>query len=360
MGENVMEMTSRQRWMALLNNEPADRVPTDYWAVPELHNRLKRELNCADDDALAERLHIDRPRSLGPRCLYKHHPDDPDANIWGVRSQTIQYETGEYNEPLYHPLADATSVSDVEAFTWPTADWFDYTPITDALRDDDGTRVITAGKYEPFLLYAMLRGLEQAFEDLILEPDIADAILTHLFEYHFELNRRIYEAGEGRIDVFVLAEDLGGQTGPLFSIDHYKRFLLPNQKRMADLARSHGAKIFYHTDGSSRPFLPYLVDEVGIDILNPIQWRCPGMEREGLVRDYGDRVIFHGAMDNQQTLPFGTVDDVIAELKDNLRIFADARWICAPCHNIQAVTPTENVIAMYEAAHEFGVSAQGV
>jgi uroporphyrinogen decarboxylase len=78
------------------------------------------------------------------------------------------------------------------------------------------------------------------------------------------------------------------------------------------------------------------------------------MEREGLVRDFGDKIIFHGAMDNQQTLPFGTVEDVRAEVLENVRIFSGARWICAPCHNLQPITATENIVAMYETIHEYG------
>jgi uroporphyrinogen decarboxylase len=78
------------------------------------------------------------------------------------------------------------------------------------------------------------------------------------------------------------------------------------------------------------------------------------MDRESLVREFGGHIAFHGAMDNQQTLAFGTVDDVVAEVTDNARIFADARWICAPCHNIQPVSPTANILAMYEAIHAVG------
>ncbi len=78
------------------------------------------------------------------------------------------------------------------------------------------------------------------------------------------------------------------------------------------------------------------------------------MEREGLVKDFGKRVIFHGAVDNQQALPFGTVEDVRAEVLDNIRIFSGARWICAPCHNLQPVTPTANIVAMYQTICEFG------
>jgi uroporphyrinogen decarboxylase len=123
---------------------------------------------------------------------------------------------------------------------------------------------------------------------------------------------------------------------------------------MADLARSYGVRVFYHTDGDVKQVIPDLIDITGIELLNPIQWRCPTMEREGLVRDFGKRIIFHGAMDNQQTLPFGTVDEVRAEVHENLRIFAGARWICAPCHNLQPITPTENIVAMYETIHEYG------
>ena len=111
-----------------------------------------------------------------------------------------------------------------------------------------------------------------------------------------------------------------------------RRFLLPNQIKMADLARSYGVHVMYHTDGAARAFLPDLIDRVGIEILNPIQWRCPGMEREKLAADFGSRIIFHGSIDNQQTLPFGTVGDVVGEVRESLNIYRDVRWICAPCH----------------------------
>lgn len=104
----------------------------------------------------------------------------------------------------------------------------------------------------------------------------------------------------------------------------------------------------------ARRFLPDLIDKVGIEILNPIQWRCAGMEREDLVRDFGRRIIFHGSIDNQQTLPFGTPADVADEVRRSAPIYADARWICGPCHNIQPVSPTQNIVALYETIHENG------
>jgi uroporphyrinogen decarboxylase len=78
------------------------------------------------------------------------------------------------------------------------------------------------------------------------------------------------------------------------------------------------------------------------------------MERERLVAEFGDRIIFHGSIDNQQTLCYGSAEDVAREVRESVTIYRSARWICAPCHNIQPITPTENILALYETIHEVG------
>ena len=124
--------------------------------------------------------------------------------------------------------------------------------------------------------------------------------------------------------------------------------------KMIELAHAHGAKAFHHNDGAIRPLLPELI-EMGIDILNPVQWRCRGMEREGLARDFGQAVVFHGAVDNQWTLPFGTPADVRRQVAENIEILAKGKgYIVSPCHNIQPNTSTENILALYDAVREFG------
>jgi uroporphyrinogen decarboxylase len=347
-------MTPRERWLSLLAGEAPDRVPTDYWATPEVTERLLRELGCATLFGLYDRLHIDGLRRIPLRRTVDHHPEDPAADIWGVRTSVVDYGSGSYREFGSHPLADVTTVEEVEAFAWPDAadhDWDRFRAEIEAAPRD---RIVQAGDFEPFLLYCAMRGMEQAMMDLLAAPEIAEAALDRIFRYHHERNARAFEIGDGRIDLTYVAEDLGGQQRLMFSPEQIRRFFLGNQKRMADLARSHGIHVFYHTDGAARDAIPDLLDVTGIEILNPIQWRCPGMEREELVRDFGDRLVFHGAMDNQRTMPFGTVEDVRREVRENLRIFEPARWICAPCHNLQPVTPTENILALYETIHEEG------
>jgi uroporphyrinogen decarboxylase len=347
-------MTPRDRWLALFANEKPDRIPTDYWATDEVTARLQRELRCATKEELYCRLNIDGLTDVEAPKTIEHHPDDPEADIWGIRRAPIDYGGGVYDEFANHPLADVTAVEQVHAYKWPSADDRDYVQFTRSLRNASRHRAIRAGDFEPFLLYCAMRGMEQAMMDLVTEPEIVQAALDHIFDYHYSVNHRLFELGKGQIDVTYIAEDLGGQSSLLFSLAQIRKFILPNQKKMADLARSHGIHVFYHTDGAAREIIPDLINITGIEILNPIQWRCPGMERESLVRDFGDRVIFHGAIDNQQTLPFGTTQDVRKEVLDNIRIFSGRRWICAPCHNLQPITPTANIVTMYETIHEHG------
>jgi len=351
---NSRPMTPRERWLAILTGKEPDRIPVDWAATPEVTASLLQELNCADERALWRKLHVDGRIAVAPQWMLSHHPDDPQADMWGVRWQRIDYGTGCYKEPSHHPLAVAQTVGDVHRHRWPNPDDFDYNAIMGAVEAADGFYPIHGGCFEPFLLYGHLRGLEQAFADLAANSDIADAILGHIFDFSFEYHRRLFEAGKGRIDTTWVAEDLGGQDGPLISLPTYRRFLLPNQIRMADLGRKYGAHIMYHTDGAARAFLPDLVDKVGIEVLNPIQWRCPGMEREGLVRDFGQRLVFHGSIDNQQTLPFGSVAEVVDEVTQSVRIYENVRWICAPCHRLQPVSPTANILAMYDTIHSKG------
>jgi uroporphyrinogen decarboxylase len=347
-------MTPRERWLALFAGEKPDRIPTDYWATDEVTERLLQELRCAGLEELYTKLHIDGLVNITPPRTIDHHPDDPEADIWGIRTHVVDYGSGVYKEFASHPLEHARTIDDIHAFRWPSAEDHDYEQFREEIGKAPSHRIVRSGEFEPFLIYCAMRGMEQAMMDLIESPELVEAALGRMFEYYFELNERIFELGGGRVDVMYVAEDLGGQSSLLFSIDHIRRFFLPNQKRMADLARSYGVHVFYHTDGAARDIIPDLLRVTGIEVLNPIQWRCPGMEREALVRDFGDQVIFHGAMDNQETLPFGSPEDVRREVLENIEIFSPARWICAPCHNLQPVTPTENIVTLYETIHQYG------
>jgi len=344
-------MTPRERWMAVLQRKTPDRVPMDYWATDEATEKLCKHLGCDQEQAM-ERLHIDQPLIVGPR--YVGPPLQEHTDVFGFRTRPVDYGTGTYNEVATNPLAPFDSIEEIEAnYTWPSPDWWDYSHLPAVVRGQDD-RPVRGGGSEPFLKYCALRGLEQAFMDLVLNPEIVHHCLDRLFDLAYQDTLRIFETVPGRVMITYIAEDLGSQESLLMSPQQMHTFLFPRMKRVMELTRQHGSHVFTHSDGAVREVIPDLID-LGVEVLNPIQWRCPGMEREGLKRDFGDRLIFHGGMDNQRTVPFGTVDEVRQEVLDNLRILgAGGGYILAPCHNIQAVTPPENIVAIYETGYDAG------
>ena len=345
-------MTSRERWSAVLRREKPDRVPMDYWATGEATDKLMRHLGVTDSKAMCARLHIDAKVTVGGR--YIGPPPAEGEDIWGCRHRQVEYGTGVYSECISNPLAHYQSVEEIEAnYRWPSPDWWDYSDVAKQIAGRD-EHPIQGGGSEPFLLYKSLRGMEQAFMDLILNPEIVHYCLDKLFGLAYENTRRIYEQIPGQVMITYVAEDLGSQESLLFSPAQIREFLLPRMKRMMDLAHQAGAYVFHHSDGAIREILPDLI-AAGIDVLNPIQWRCKGMEREGLKRDFGGRLVFHGGVDNQYTLAFGSVEEVRQEVIDNLRILGEGGgYILAPCHNIQAVSPPENIVAMCDTGYEYG------
>ncbi len=345
-------MAPRERWLAVFQRKKPDRVPMDFWGTDEAVAGLVRHLGCAGRREALEKLHVDFVAKAAPRYVGPALPAGFDA--FGRAYRKVRYDTGVYDECVSSPLAPCRSVAEIERnYAWPDPDWWDHGSIATELRGLE-MYPVQGGGSEPFLIYKDLRGPEQAFIDLVENPEIVHYCLDKLFALAYEDTRRTFEAIPGRVLFTYVAEDMGAQNDLMLSVAHIREFLLPGMKRIIDLSHEGGAYVFHHNDGGIRRILPDMIS-AGIDLLNPIQWRCGGMEREGLKRDFGARVIFHGGMDNQQTLPFGTVDEVRREVLDNLGILGrGGGYILAPCHNIQALTPPENIVAMYETGYEHG------
>ncbi len=345
-------MTPRERWLALVRREKPDRVPMYYRATTEATAKLKAHLSIHDTVALMQRLHVDATVGVEPR--YAGPSPKPGTDMYGRRFRDVQYDGGSYRECIHHPLALFDSVAAIEKeYIWPTADWFDYSVIPAQVEGVED-RVISGGGSEPFLIYKDLRGEAQAFMDLVEHPDIVHYCVGKLYDFCYENTRRIYETIPGKVMVTSVAEDMGAQDRLLYSMAHLEEFFFPYLQRMIDLVKSAGAYVDTHSDGAIREILPRLI-EMGVDIINPVQWRCVGMEREGLKRDFGAQLVFEGAMDNQYTIPFGSVAEVQQEVRNNIRILgADGGFILTPCHNIQVVGPAENVVAMYDTGYEEG------
>jgi uroporphyrinogen decarboxylase len=347
-------MTPRERWMAVLERKKPDRVPMDYWGTPETTLALQKHLGCETRGEMLKKIHVDFVVGVAP--VYLGPGLRQGVDVFGCRGQTVNYGSGEYWEIIEHPLAKYQTKEEIEEnYTWPSPEWWDYSGIAAQLDGLEAYPVIGGGS-EPFLTYKDLRGQEQAMVDLATNPEMVHYCLDHLFELAYQHTLRILEAIPGKVTYCYVAEDLGGQRNLLFSPAHILEYLFPGMKKMVELAHQSGAFVFHHDDGNISRILPDLV-QLGVDILNPIQWRADRMDRQTLKDQYGSRLVFHGGMDNQYTLPFGCKEDVRQEVMENLQILGEGGgYILAPCHNIQPNTPVENILTMYETGYEEGFS----
>lgn len=344
-------MNHRDRILAAIHHDPLDRFPTDIWATPEVWDKLYRHFATTDRMTVYDRLEIDgiaevSPKYIGPTV---REANGIRYNEWGMGYRIQEYGTGSYDEQIIYPLADAETVDDLEAYTWPSAGWYDYSVITSTSAQYAG-RAIEVGYTAIFYYHNLLRGLARSLMDPLEKPEFTHYLINRISEFFTDYHRRCFEAGKGVIDITQVTDDFGSQTGLLISpriFDNYYRE--PIQKAI-DLARSYGITVFHHDDGDCRPLLPRLV-RMGIQVLNPIQWRCGGWDLKMLKDQYGAQVCFHGGVDNQQTLPFRSMYEVRDEVRYLVKTLGQDRTglIVAPCHNIQSITPVENILAMYEA-----------
>ena len=350
-------MNSRERMLAVIDRQAVDRIPTDMWATGEVWGKLRDHFG--EDADITSELHIDGMAGFfGPDYIGPSRPELPaggSADYWGVRRKQVAHEGGAYDEQSFCPLATAQTIDDLDAYAWPKADWFDYSGMRAKAVNAGRTHAVQCGYMSPFGIHNLLRGLEQSLVDPLIEPEFTHSLVGRISDFLYDDHRRMFEACEGLIDVAQVADDLGSQTGPLISLELYQEFYAPHHKRFINLCHEFGIKVFHHDDGSCRPFLPLLV-EMGIDILNPIQWTCPGMDMQELKSEFGDKVCFHGAIDNQEILPFGTPEEVRGEVRHCIDALASdgTGYILASCHNMQVNTPVENIIAMYDEAWQYG------
>jgi len=348
-------MTGYERIRNTLDRKVVDHPACDMWATSEVVEKLVAHTGAANELEMYDRLGIDK--IIWVNAPYLDLPAKPAGidklNEWGVQYREQKYNDGAYLETVLAPLARMEKPAEFEAFTWPDPARFDYPALAAKVRAHSG-RPLMLNFISLFEVYTAMRSYETALMDLYVEKELAHFGLERICAIQLEYIEKSLEATGDGIDIVYFSDDMGMQDRQLFGTDIWEEFIGPRAERIIDLVHRKGKKLFYHTDGSA----PEIVDRLmgmGIDILNPIQHVCPGMERERLKALYGDRVIFHGAVENQKVLPFGTPADVRKETETCMRTLGQGGgYITASCHNLQPNTPLENILAMYDTVHEVG------
>jgi uroporphyrinogen decarboxylase len=350
-------MTPRERILATLDRRPVDRIPVDVWLTPEVLAALKSHLAEEDELALYQKLDADKIVWIFPG--YDADFFDPnfggEIDPWGVPLRKVQAGKATYQEYGEGPFAAFDDPAQLDNYRlWPDPERFNYAAAKALAERARSFGFATIGPWlSHFETYCHLRGMENALMDVLAEPDFLNSTLDRIEAIQTVMLERFLGTLGDLTDIIFISDDMGTQASLLVSIEAWQEFFRPRLIRWVELIHRHGKKVLFHTDGAARDLVPHLI-EAGIDILNPIQHICPGMDRAMLKRDFGDAVVFHGGVENQHVLPFGTIEDVRREVGICLKTLgAGGGYIPCSCHNIQAGTPVENVLTMIDTVHRW-------
>ncbi len=389
-------MNSRARLLAALNHEEPDRVPFDLGSTPITsiasraykklidHLGIEEEVIIQDhvqqlakvSDAVLERLNVDT-RGLWARYNHTHNFSPVvegeylvNRDEWSLTyALPVDEEHAHWYDLIKFPLDQPElTLEQIEAFPWPEggAKWRIEGLKEQARTHHEAgfatvTRGVCAGVFEMAL---RLRGYEEFFPDMVGNPPACHRILDKITAHKLAFwDLLLAEMGE-YIDVIGESDDIGTQESYLCSPAMYREFIKPRHKQIFDLVRSHARRlnkkiyIFFHSDGVNAEIMEDFI-ELGIDIYNPLQFTCPGMDAAEMKRHFGDSLTFWGGLiDTQNTLPRGTPQEVRDEVKRQIDILAPGGgFVASTVHNIQHEVPPANVMAMWEALRECGVYA---
>jgi uroporphyrinogen decarboxylase len=349
------KMSPYERVTAAVNRQISDRVPFDFWAVPEMITSLKSLLGAKDDEELLQLLGIDcriiTPDYIGPETLKLS--DGSFYSIWGSHRKLFSNEFSTYEEYASYPLAEAKSVAEVEFWSkWPNTKFWDWKSVVLKIRKVNKTnryhiRYDIGGIFESaWGIY----GLDRFLTELYDHPEIPCAIMDCYTDLMISNVHSLMSEARGLIDIVYTYDDVATQNSLLLSPAMWRKFIFPRHLRLNKVIKSYSLKILYHSCGAIYPLIKPLVEEMGIDVLNPLQPKAANMDMEKIKSEFGSRIAFHGGIDLQQTMSQGTPADVKNEVADRIRVLGKGGgYICTTAHYIQADTPLENVISLYSA-----------
>jgi len=356
---------SRERVLNAVNHQKHDKIPIDFWSTAETDVKLFQHLGLNNHAELLDAFNVDIVYIEGPSYTgppLKVYPDSSSDDIWGVTRKTCFTGSGDkkqsYKAVVNSPLKDAQSAEDVLNYDhWPSPDDFDYSCIGPQCRAAGGRAVFFMGdrlnRIAQFKPAQYLRGMEQLLMDVILNTDLFLAIINRIADFYDEYLRRILTAANGMIDVLVSGDDFGTQNGLIISRQMWRDYLAPRFANFIAISHSFNVPVMHHTCGGIYDLIPDML-EAGLNVLNPLQPNTAGMDFARIKAQFGDQLCFHGGISLQTNLPFGSPADVKAEVKNAFQSLGrNTGYIACTAHNIQADTPTENIIALLEAYNEY-------
>jgi uroporphyrinogen decarboxylase len=379
----VSVLTHRERLLRALNHQQPDRVPFDIGGLvasqihPDVYAGAVQLLGWPPEKEFTHHYTVltemvtpsEKFLAYADACARKVSPSIPRTNEegpgyvqqyldeWGVVWARLG-EFGEFADRGGPFQRTEPSRRELEQYPWPDpSDPSRYAGMRDEaerIRRETDRAVMLEIPYGIVRECQRMRGFAEFLEDLLINPTFAEALMEKVVEVVTAITDRTLDQIPDA-DVCLWIEDMGFQDRAYMRPELYQRMVKPYHRRLVEAIRKKtDAKVMVHSDGSIREVLADFID-IGVQVINPVQTSAKGMDSAELKREFGDDLCFWGAIDTQHVLPFGTPAEVKAEVKKRIDDLAPGGgYVIASCHNIQREVPPENVIAMIEAAAEYG------
>ena len=350
-------LSSRERVCLALEHKETDRIPIamvcsgiNAPAYKALESYLQNERGISVHNYLNPLMDI---IGIGPDYIGTQFENGVD--IWGVRRKAVSYGPDSYSEIDFYPLQNAKTIDDLNKHRWPSTEWFNYSTLLDRISavQANGEHCLMIGSGNLFESSWYMRGFQQMFMDFVLNPELVHGIMEHVTSFYIEHAGKILSIAKGNIDLAFTADDIGDQRGLLISLQMWEEFIKPYHIRLNKVIHEFGVKVIYHSDGSVMDAVDGLID-MGIDVLQALQFSAEKMDTVELKNKYGDNLCFQGGVSVQTTLPFGSQEDVRQEVEKLITVLGkNGGYILGPSHAIQAGTPPENIVMMFDTARDF-------
>ncbi len=352
-------MHAKERVLSSFAHQEPDRVPINYYANLGIDRRLKAHYGLAEDDheGLRAVLGVDFRTAQAPYVGPKLHEGLPDRSVdmWGIHRRWIEHGSGGYWDYTDFPLQHAT-LDEIEAWPMPSPDDFDYDQLVAQCERWAAYCVVLGGAGLPDVINStgMIRTMQQVLLDLALDDAACMRYIDRRIEVLLKVTERSLEAAQGKIDLLWMGEDLGTQKGPMISLPMFRKYIRPRHQKFVGLAKSYDLLVAIHSCGSSSWAFDDFID-MGIDVVDTLQPEAKDMAPAYLKERHGDRLAFHGCISTAGPVAYGTVEETVAYVRDTLEVMMPGGgYALSPTHMLQDNSPTENVVAMYEAAQEYG------
>jgi uroporphyrinogen decarboxylase len=349
-------MNSKQRVQAALERVPVDRVPVYMWFHPATAVHLS-ELLEIPSSYLGQAMGNDVQQTwvnnnYAMEGIVHEKDGESHTDLWGIK-WVKQYF---FNQIEGFPLENA-SQEEVLAYQFP----YDHLEflldlMEPVIAHSEDTFIGCDVSPCAFEMYWRLRGMENALIDISSDADFAYTMLSRCIDFSIELSEQA--CARFPLDWLWTGDDVAWQLGMIMSPKAWRTLIKPQLARVFAVGKKFNLWVAYHCCGALRPIIPDLI-EIGLDVLNPVQGNCPGMDPLELKAEFGDQLTFMGGLDTQYMLPNGSVSEVRRETDRLLEgmTTGGGGYILAASHTIPPETPDENIFAMYEQA---GISREEI